>query len=109
MSDLAFGKESFKACKLLSLDGMADASLSSTGISSLRSIAFGEDSFAEMAQLTLHDFKTLTTLTFDVNSFSSLVQLDLSTLPNLETITAQNRTCYHLKTLELKGGPSPRE
>lgn len=104
MSELAFGQESFKACKRLSLDSCVVASTSRTDLSSLRSIAFGEDSFAGMDQLSLRDFKALTSLTFEKNAFSSLAQLDLGGLSNLETLLARNRSCYHLNTLELTRG-----
>ena len=70
----------------------------------MRSIAFGEDSFAGMDQLSLPDFKALASVTFEKNAFNSLTQLDLGSLPNLETILARNRSCYHLKTLELARG-----
>lgn len=57
-----------------------------------------------MDHLSLLDFKALTSVAFEKNAFNSLTQLDLGSLPNLDTILARNRSCYHLKTLELTRG-----
>lgn len=74
------------------------------GLFSLRSIVFGEDSFSGMDQLSLLDFKALTTITFEKSALTALEQPDLGGMPNLETILARNRSCYHVKTLELTRG-----
>lgn len=104
MATLAFGQESFKGCKRLTLDRWVAMGLSPAGLFSLRSIVFGEDSFGGMDQLSLLDFKALTTITFEKSALIVLEQLDLGGMPNLETILARNRSCYRVKTLELTRG-----
>ena len=89
MATLAFGQESFKGCKRLTLDRRVAMGLSPAGLFSLRSILA---------------FKALTTITFEKSALIALEQLDLGGMPNLETILARNRSCYRVKTLELTRG-----
>ena len=57
-----------------------------------------------MDTFSVMGFSGLSSILFDNGAFSSLTDLSLSNLPKLNMIIARNRSCYHVKTLELSSG-----
>ena len=60
-----------------------------------------EDTFGQVQSFTIAGARTRLASRLD---YTKLNTLDLGGMPNLETILARNRSCYHVKTLELTRG-----